>query len=222
MHKQYKGLRLTADVQVLRILQLAEARFADKPGFYQRLYAEFQDASPNATWMICEIQSAEWSYHALRGEQHILDFRLGKALDKWATELDLTKPYRIVMVAGDGQVIDPPDTDAPPDQPEIDTAMTASRDELIAAFGPHTGMNLSWFNDLNHVPGLKSALALPGRRGKHSVQPRFFVFPVMQWLVYGRRRAGAPIQDDTAWRILKNKFPKIYEAYQSHDPRNSG
>jgi len=70
VHRQYKGVGLTADVQVLRILQLAEARFADKPGLYQRLCDEFKDVSPNATWMIREIQSPVWMYHALRGEQH--------------------------------------------------------------------------------------------------------------------------------------------------------
>jgi hypothetical protein len=133
--------------------------------------------------------------------------RLGRLIEDWANNIDLTAPE-----------INPPETDPP----KIDPAMTASRDELIAAFRPHTGMKISWFKDLNDVPGLKSALADPGRRDKNSVQPRFFVFLVMQWLVAGRRRSGTPIQDDTAWRILKNKFPKVYEAYQSLDPRDAG
>ncbi len=207
MHRQYKGLGLTADVKVLRILQLAEAHLADKPGMYLQLQDEVQNASHGVMRMVCAIQSPEWNYHALRGEQHILDIRLGKLIDEWASNTDLAAPEI------DSSVTEPP---------EIDLAMTANQDELIAAFGVHTGMEKSWFRHVDDVPGLKDAQARAGRRGKHSIPAQFFVFLVMQWLVAGRRRAGKPIQQDTAWRILENKFPKVYAEYQSYDPRIAG
>lgn len=209
MHRQYKGIGLAADVKVLRILQLAEVHLAGKPGMYKQLRDEVQNASHGVAKMIAAIPSPDWIYHALRGEQHILDVRLGKLIDEWASNTDLTAPDT-----------DPPETEPP----AVDLAMTANQDELIDAFGAHSGMKQSWFDRWGDKSGLKQSNARKGRKGKHSTQPLFYVFPVMQWLCDPKLKVkgGKPIQQDTAWRILENKFRRVYAEYQSHDPRIAG
>jgi hypothetical protein len=40
----------------------------------------------------------------------------------------------------------------------------------------------------------------------------------MLWLADPKRRKGKPIQNETAWRMLKTHFPKVHAQYLVGDP----
>ena len=96
--------------------------------------------------------------------------------------------------------------------------LMASPHELCAAFGTFTGMNKDWFTNLNDKPALKAARFQPGLGGRNKVEPLFYVYPVLQWLIDKRRKTGKPMQEATGWRMLKLHFPKVYEAYELNAP----
>lgn len=101
---------------------------------------------------------------------------------------------------------------------EIDLTMVATRDELIEAFGKFTGMDKSWFDNLTGTPRLMAARKFTGQGGRNSAQPLFCPYEVMQWLADPKRKKGKPLSDTTAWRLLKNNFPKVYNQYSIGDP----
>lgn len=96
--------------------------------------------------------------------------------------------------------------------------LMASPHELCAAFGTFTGMNKAWFKNLNDRPALKAARFRPGQGGRNNVEPLFYVYPVLQWLIDKRRKTGRPINEATGWRMLQQHFPKVYEAYELNAP----
>ncbi|WP_382155482.1 hypothetical protein [Hydrogenophaga sp. ANAO-22] len=102
----------------------------------------------------------------------------------------------------------------------IDFAVLATRDELIAAFGAFTGMNLSWFKNLSDTPALKAARRVTGQgqRGR-TVEPLFCPFEVMQWLISPKRKKGRPLGQEKAWERLEQHFPKVYALRELADPR---
>ena len=96
--------------------------------------------------------------------------------------------------------------------------LMASPEELCTAFGAFTGMTKDWFNNLSDKPKLKAARFRPGVGGRNNVEPLFYVYPVLQWLIDKRRKTGRPMQEATGWRMLRQHFPKVYEAYELNAP----
>jgi hypothetical protein len=109
-------------------------------------------------------------------------------------------------------------TPAPVVPDEVDFTLVATRKELIDAFGKFTGMNMTWFDNLNDSPKLKAARKFTGQGGRHSSEPLFCPHEVMQWLANPKRRKGKSLSVTTAWRLLKNHFPKVYNQYSIGDP----
>ena len=96
--------------------------------------------------------------------------------------------------------------------------LLATPAELIVAFESLTGMNKAWFNNAKDAPKLKAALYSAGQGGRNGREPLYFVFPIMQWLIDPKRRKGTTMKEATGWRVLRNKFPKVYEDYQGVAP----
>lgn len=109
-------------------------------------------------------------------------------------------------------------TPAPVVPDEIDFTMVATRKELIDAFGPFTGMDKTWFDNLNTSPKLKAARKYTGQGGRHNAEPLFCPYEVMQWMADPKRKKGKPLSDTTAWRLLKSHFPKVHNQYSIGDP----
>lgn len=105
---------------------------------------------------------------------------------------------------------------------EVDYAVLASRDQLIAAFGAFTGMSMAWFKNLDDTPALKSARKVTGRGQRGStVEPLFCPFEVMLWLVSprGKKKGKRPLGEAKGWELLERYFPKAYAPRASADPR---
>jgi hypothetical protein len=104
--------------------------------------------------------------------------------------------------------------------PAPDYRVLASREQLIAAFGAFTGMDMSWFDSLKDTPALKAARRVvgSGRRGS-TVQPMFCPFATMLWLVNPKRKKGRALAEDTGWRLLAQYFPRVYASKSAADPR---
>lgn len=111
-----------------------------------------------------------------------------------------------------------PSMPAPVETDEIDFTMLATRNELIDAFGRHTGMNMTWFDNLTDTPKLNDARKVTGQGGHHSVEPLFCPYEVMQWLADPKRKKGKPLLVETAWRLLKGNFERVYNQYSIGDP----
>lgn len=107
---------------------------------------------------------------------------------------------------------------APVATDEIAFDMVATRQELIDVFGKFTGMDRTWFDNLNTSPKLKAARKYAGRGGRHSAEPLFCPYEVMQWLTDPKRKKGKPLSDTTAWRLLKGSFGKVYNLHSIGDP----
>lgn len=101
---------------------------------------------------------------------------------------------------------------------EIDFTVVATRSELIEAFGRFTGMEKSWFDNLTTSPRLMAARKYMGQGGRHSAEPLFCPYEVMQWLIDPKRKKGRPLGEPTAWRLFKSHFPKVYNQYSIGDP----
>lgn len=118
-----------------------------------------------------------------------------------------------------------PDAPAPAKQrkanvEEVDYAVLASREQLIAAFGTFTGMTMAWFKNLDDTPALKSARKVTGRGQRGStVEPLFCPFEVMLWLVSSKRKKGKRLGESKGWDLLERYFPKAYAPRASADPR---
>lgn len=96
----------------------------------------------------------------------------------------------------------------------------ATPDDLIAAFGPATGMNGNWFRNLKDRPGLKVAREVQGARGRNGHQPLFDTMKVLAYLT-GQRRGVTPLSQRRAWDLLKQHFPRVYAANEIGDPNGS-
>ena len=83
MKRPFEGLGFTFEIIITRILTLAKTHFTDRPDTYRRMESEAKNGSYGVATMVCAIQPAEWKYHVLRNEQHILDVRLLKLIDEW-------------------------------------------------------------------------------------------------------------------------------------------
>jgi hypothetical protein len=102
--------------------------------------------------------------------------------------------------------------------PAIPLDEWATRDQLIAAFGAFTGMDQTWFANLNDSPLLKKARRSTGRGGRNHVEPMFDPYEVMIWLIHPGRRKGKPMQELTGWRRLRQCFPAAYQRVEVGDP----
>jgi hypothetical protein len=104
----------------------------------------------------------------------------------------------------------------------VDFSMVASRQQLIAAFGVFTGMDHSWFKNLNDSPKLKAARKFAGQGGrKHIAEPMFCPYEVMRWLVDPSRKKGKKLTDDKGWQLLESNFQKVYNQYSIGDTRTN-
>jgi hypothetical protein len=107
----------------------------------------------------------------------------------------------------------------PPAIPSIEFDKLATRERLIEAFGSHTGMDSSWFDNLKDTPKLLAARKVTGQGGRNNAAPLFCPFEVLQWLLSPKRRKGDPMRPDTGWRLLEQHFPHTYNAHSVCDPR---
>ena len=107
---------------------------------------------------------------------------------------------------------------APVSIDEIDFDMLATRQQLIEVFGKFSGMSLAWFDNLNDSPKLEAARKYTGQGGRHSAEPLFCPYEVMQWLADPKLKKCKPLNDTTAWRLLKGSFGKVYNLYSIGDP----
>lgn len=99
---------------------------------------------------------------------------------------------------------------------ELDYKMMATRDQLLDAFGTW-GLKPNWFKDLHGHQWLLDARRIKGQgQRSHTIEPMFCPYAVMMGMIGQIRK---PIQTVTGWRILENKFPCVYAAYEAHDPR---
>lgn len=111
---------------------------------------------------------------------------------------------------------------AVPDAPveELDYSLLATRDQLVAAFGPHTGMDASWFKKLDVGTQLMKARKVRGQGGRgHTTEPFFCPYLVMLFLIDPKRKKGnRKIKDTTGWHLLKRHFPKVHAIHAEFDP----
>lgn len=105
------------------------------------------------------------------------------------------------------------------DNASLNFGLLATPDQLFDAFGAW-GLREEWFADLNSHKWLLNSRKVKGRGQRGQViEPLFLVFSVMTGLMKNVRKVKR-LSDDTAWRVLAHKFPKVYAAFQSHDPRD--
>lgn len=109
-------------------------------------------------------------------------------------------------------------TPAPVIADEIAFDMVATRQQLIDAYGSFTGMSIAWFDNLNTSPRLKAARKYTGQGGRHSAEPLFCPYEVMQWLADPKRKKGRKLGNEKAWQLLKAHFPKAYAPNSIGDP----
>jgi hypothetical protein len=151
---------------------------------------------------------AKASVADLEAEAYAAEARAKTALEAWRKAMvrqllqpEATTPIPATVVAG-----------------EIDFSLLATRKQLIEAFGAFTGMDIQWFDNLTHAPKLEAARKFKGQGSRHSAEPLFCPYEVMQWLADPKRKKGKPLVATTAWRLLKRHFPKVYNHYSIGDP----
>jgi hypothetical protein len=100
-----------------------------------------------------------------------------------------------------------------------DLSLCATPAELLDTFKNYGAMKQAWFRDLNSRKWLLEARKRKGQGQRGCViKPLFCPYLVMLGLMNKVRKADR-LTPDTAWRRLEHKFPKVYAAYESHDPR---
>lgn len=134
-------------------------------------------------------------------------------------------PFGNAVPAGAAEQEQPEEQESEKDEVAIGTQpyhpqweMMASSDQLCAAFGSFTGMDSTWFRNLNDAPRLKAARHMPGQGGRVQRKPLFYVYPVFEWLLDTKRRKGRSMRPATGWRILKSHFPMVYARHELLDP----
>jgi hypothetical protein len=105
---------------------------------------------------------------------------------------------------------------------DIDFAVLASPEKLIAAFGRFTGMDASWFDKWVDYPVLKNAIKVRGTSGRgRTTQPLFCPFLVMQGLMKKPRKGSNRIafqSTEKPWELLKRHFVNVYATHQGVSP----
>ena len=101
-----------------------------------------------------------------------------------------------------------------------DLSLLVTRDQLVAAFGRHTGMDASWFKKLDVGTQLMKARKVRGQGGRgHTTEPFFCPYLVMLFLIDPKRKKGnRKIKETTGWRLLKLRFPKVHAIHAEFDP----
>lgn len=203
-------------------------------------YQEINDAEGNEPWSIRQPQpvSAIQSTAMLACERILERDPLGQTfsawlagssssfdgqtfdrveLQRWIDAVKLPSEYLFGVGADQAQINGQPTRD---EEIQIDFSILCTRQQLVDAFGPFTGLDISWFNNLKDSPKLKDARKHVGQGGKgHTVEPMFCPYLVMQWLVDPKRRKGKPMNTDTGWRMLETHFRKAYNIYSIGDSR---
>lgn len=147
------------------------------------------------------------------------DWVTPKAINEWLAGAEFDYRWPVAGAATQAAPAQSPATPAPVGPDEIDFTMVATRTELIGAFGKFTEMNMTWFDNLTDTPKLKAARKFTGLGGRNSAEPLFCPYEVMQWLADPKRKKkGKTLSVTTAWRLLKNNFPKVYNQYSIGDP----
>lgn len=103
--------------------------------------------------------------------------------------------------------------------PVVDRTRLATPAELVAAFGPSTGMDRSWFAKLDDAPRLKDARRIVGKSGRGGWEPLFCPYTVMAWLIAPKRKKGRALNAGRGWGLLERSFPKVYNDMSTGDPR---
>lgn len=106
--------------------------------------------------------------------------------------------------------------------PANDYSMLATRRQLLEVFRPFTGMDASWFDNLQDTPALLKSRKVVGQGGRgHILEPWFCPFEVMQWLTNPKRRKNSSrkLSVEKGWELLEKNFPKVYNAHSVADPR---
>jgi hypothetical protein len=165
---------------------------------------------PDFALLVERARSAgiDW-VQALRGEL------VSRAeLHRWLGAVGIRSAYSF----GTGPMVgDSPSDVAVPAAPLAFDAL-ATRDELIDAFGSFTGMDQTWFANLNDAPALKKARRSVGRGGRNRAEPMFDPYEVMRWLILPGRKKGRPMRAATGWRRLRECFPTAYQLVEVGDP----
>jgi hypothetical protein len=146
--------------------------------------------------------------------------RSALAYARMLDDAQLIEHYQPAEPASDTEPAKDDATPAPVVVSEIDFTMVATRKELIDAFGKFTNMDMTWFDNLTDSPKLRAARKITGQGGRHSAEPLFCPYEVMQWLADPKRRKGKPLNNETAWRLLKGNFGKVYNQYSIGDPNS--
>lgn len=144
--------------------------------------------------------------------------RVYRPYDDWVTPEAVNEWLALGKFTFRWPVAVPEPKAAPVVTDEIDFGMVATRKELIDAFGKFTGLSMKWFDNLTDTPKLKAARKFTGLGGRNGTEPLFCPFEVMQWLVSPKRKKGRPIEESTAWRMLKSHFPRVHAQYSIGDP----
>jgi len=138
----------------------------------------------------------------------------------WIDESGIIDPTRQALAglpAPDGvadESVPVPNSKAP------DLTKLATREQLIAAFGSFTGMNMGWFNNQKDTPTLFAACKVTGQGGRGRIaEPLFCPYAVMLWLIDPKRRKGGKLGAEKAWQLLEDHFPVVYAVHSVGDPR---
>lgn len=106
-------------------------------------------------------------------------------------------------------------------QETADLTLLATRQQLIDAFGPYSGMSIAWFDNLRDRPGLLASRRIKGRgQHGHTIEPMFCPYEVMMWLAGPKKlRAGRNLSKSKGWELLERHFPKVHRIKEVGDPR---
>jgi hypothetical protein len=160
-------------------------------------------------------QREAWAYLKKRSDELGIE-RFESGLNKWQDALS-PPPTPRIEPAPFTETLAPVASSAS-DTPEPEWHLMATAEQLCAAFGTFTGMNKDWFANPKDKPALKAARFQPGQGGRNKREPLFYVYPVLQWMLNKRRKTGRQMQEATGWRMLKQHFPKVYEANELSAP----
>ena len=105
---------------------------------------------------------------------------------------------------------------------EVDFSLLATRDQLISAFGPLTGMTEEWFKNLtNSADQLHGARKIKGKPGRGGTEPWFCPYEVMLWLTSKNfKKSQSRITQQRGYALLKANFKAVYALHEHQDPSN--
>jgi len=137
-------------------------------------------------------------------------------LHRWIEANNLESRYRFHLVS---KTHDTASNSRSLASASLDYSMIFPPEDLIAAFGQATGMNLKWFKNLADRPDLQKARKQMERpqRG-HTRPPLFCPYLVMKFLAKPNHRVGRTLAAGHGWWLLEQYFPRVYEAYLGEKP----